>query len=72
MVTRRMRWERQVSRIEEERNIYRDFVVNREGKRALGRAQNRWNDNIKKGIKEMGLEIVDFIHPSEDRESGGL
>jgi hypothetical protein len=40
-----------VSRAEEKRKAYRVLMGNRERKRPLGRAENRLDDNIKKGIK---------------------
>jgi hypothetical protein len=37
-----------------------------EGKR-LGRLGNRWEDNIRMDIREIGLEGVDWFHLSQDR-----
>jgi hypothetical protein len=36
-----------------------------EGKRPLGRLMRRWEDNIKKDISEITLEVVDWIHLAE-------
>jgi hypothetical protein len=32
-----------------------------EGKRPVGRPRNRWIDNIKMGVLEIGLSVVDWI-----------
>jgi hypothetical protein len=37
-----------------------------EGKRPLGRARHRWEDNISAGLREMGLQVVDWIHLASD------
>jgi hypothetical protein len=33
-----------------------------EGKRPLGRPRRRWEDNIKMDLREIGLDVVDWIH----------
>jgi hypothetical protein len=38
------------------------------GKRPLGRPRRRWQDNIKMDIMDIGLEGVDWIHLSQDRD----
>jgi hypothetical protein len=48
METRRKRWEGQVSRIEGNRNAYRNLVGNPKGKKPLGRARHKLDGNIKK------------------------
>jgi hypothetical protein len=45
----------------EKRNVYRLLVGNPEGKRPLGRPRCRWMDNIKMGLLEIGLSVVDWI-----------
>jgi hypothetical protein len=46
----------------EMRNEYTMLVRNPEGKRPLGNPENRWKDNIKMYLKEIGWEGVDWIH----------
>ena len=36
--------------------------------RTLGRPRQRWEDNIKKNLKETGWESVDWFHLDQDRE----
>jgi hypothetical protein len=39
-----------------------------EGKRPLGRSRGRWEDNIRMNLTEIGWEVVDWIHLTEDRD----
>ena len=57
--SRRIRWEGHVVRMEEKRRIYRVLMEKPEGKRPLGRARRRWEDNIKMGLQEVGCGSVD-------------
>jgi hypothetical protein len=45
----------------EKRNVYRLLVGKPEGRRPLGRPRCRWIDNIKIGLLEIGLGVVDWI-----------
>jgi hypothetical protein len=45
------------------RNAYKDLVGKREEKRPLGRPRRRWEDNIRKDIREIGWECVKLIAP---------
>jgi hypothetical protein len=38
-----------------------------EGKRPLGRSRHRWTDNIKMGLLEIGLSVVDWSGLAQDR-----
>jgi hypothetical protein len=49
------------------RNVYRLLVGKPEGKRPLGRPRRRWIDNIKEDLLEIGLSVVDWIGPAQDR-----
>jgi hypothetical protein len=44
------------SRNGEKRNAYRILVGKPEGKRPLGRPRRRWEDNIKKDLREIKWE----------------
>jgi hypothetical protein len=48
-------------------NVYRLLVGKPEGKRPLGRPKRRWIDNIKMDILEIGLSVVHWIGPAQDR-----
>jgi hypothetical protein len=45
----------------EKRNAYRLLVGKLEGKRPLGRPRDRWLDNIKMNLLEIGWGGVDWI-----------
>jgi hypothetical protein len=42
----------------ETRNAYKILVGKPEGKRPLGRTRRRWVDNIKMGLREIGVTYV--------------
>jgi len=42
--------------------------VKPEGKRTLGRYWHRWEDNIRMELREIGWEVVDWIHLDQDRD----
>jgi hypothetical protein len=39
-----------------------------EGKRLLGTLGRRWEDNIRMGLREIGWEVVDWMHLDQDRD----
>jgi hypothetical protein len=53
--SRRMKWAGHVRR-REGRGVYRVLVGRPESKRPLGRPRRRWEDNIKMGLKEKGID----------------
>jgi hypothetical protein len=54
MKSRRMRWAPHVACMGKKRRAYGVFVGKPKGKRPLGRARRRWDDNMKMDIQEMG------------------
>jgi len=52
--SRRMRWAGHVARMGEGRGVHRVLVGKPVGKRPLGRSRNRWEDNIKMDLQEVG------------------
>ena len=52
--SRSMRWVGRVARMDERRGVYRVLVGKPEGKKPLGRARSRWEDNIKMAVQEVG------------------
>jgi hypothetical protein len=66
--SRRMKWAGHVARIWERRNAYRLWVGKPEGKRPLGRPINRWVDNIKMDLREVGWSDVDWIGLAQDMD----
>jgi hypothetical protein len=50
----------------ETRNEYRILVDKPEGRRPLGRPKRRWVDNIKRDLREIGLDGMDWIDLAQD------
>jgi hypothetical protein len=49
------------------RGVYRVLVGKPEGKRPLGRPRCRWEDNIKKDLREIGINGANWIQLAQDR-----
>jgi transposase len=45
----------------EERSVYRVLIGRPEGKRPLGRPRRSWEDNIKIGLREIGIDGAKWI-----------
>jgi hypothetical protein len=63
-----MRWAVQVARMGEERKVYKVLVGKPEGKRPLGRPRRRWENGIRKDLREIGLGCVDWNRLAQDRD----
>jgi hypothetical protein len=57
-----------MTRIGEERKVYKILVRKPEGKRPLGRPKRRWEDGIGMDLKETGWGCVDWIRLTQDRD----
>jgi hypothetical protein len=66
--SRRMRWAGHVAQMVEKRNSYRILVGMRGGKRPLGRPRRRLVDNIKKDLKEIKWDGIDWIDLAQNRD----
>jgi hypothetical protein len=53
--------------MEEGRGVYRVLVGRSEGKRPLGRPRRRWEDNTKLNLREIGIDVVNWIRLAQDR-----
>jgi hypothetical protein len=51
----------------EGRVIFRILVGTSVGKRPLGRPRRRWEDNIKMGLKEVGIDGANLIRLAQNR-----
>jgi hypothetical protein len=49
------------------RKAYIVLVGKLERKRLLGRLRRRWDDNIRKNLREIWWESVDWMHLSQNR-----
>jgi len=52
----------------ERRGVYRVLVGKPEGRRPLGRPRQRWEDNIRMGVREVGCGCVDWMELGQDRD----
>jgi hypothetical protein len=51
----------------EGRGVYRVLVGRPEGKRPLGRPRCRWEDNIKMDLREIEIDVLNWIWLAWDR-----
>jgi hypothetical protein len=51
----------------EGRVVYRVLVGKPEGKRPLERSRRRWEDNIKMDLREIGIDVANWIQLAQDR-----
>jgi hypothetical protein len=65
--SRRMRWAEHVARMGEGRGVHRVLVGRPEVKSPLGRPRRRWKDSIKMGLREIGIDEVNWIQLVQDR-----
>jgi hypothetical protein len=66
--SRRMRWAEHVTRMGDERNVYRVLIGKPEGKRPLGRPRSRWENGIRMDLRDIGWGSVDWIQLAQDRD----
>jgi hypothetical protein len=66
---RRMRWVGHVTNMGEVRGAYNILVGRPEGRSPLGRPRSRWEDNIKKDLREIRFGDVDWIHLVQDTDT---
>ena len=52
----------------EGRGVHRVLLGKHEGKRPLGRPINRWEDNIKVDLQEVGGSCGDWMELAQDRD----
>jgi hypothetical protein len=51
----------------EGRGVYRVLVGKPDGKRPLGRPRRMWEDNIKMGLREIGIDVANWIRLPQER-----
>jgi hypothetical protein len=67
--SRRMKRAGHVADMGERRGAYRVLVGKPVGKRPLKRARNRWEDNIKMDLQEVGCGGIDWCDLAQDRDT---
>jgi len=68
MIKSRLKWVGHVACMGEMRNVYKTFTGKPERKKPCGRQRHRLYDNIRKDLKEIGWESVDWIHLAQDKD----
>jgi len=53
------------------RNVYIISVGEPEGKRPLGGPRRRWEEYSRMDLREIGWEILDWMHLAQERTSSG-
>jgi hypothetical protein len=66
--SRRMRGAGHVACMGQIRKAYNILVGKSEGKRPLRRPRSRWEYNSRKDLREIGLEVVNWIHLAQNRD----
>jgi hypothetical protein len=70
--TRRLRWAGHVACIGQGRGVYRVLVGKPDGKRPLGRPRRRWKCNFKMDLREIGIDVANWIRLAQVGSSGGI
>lgn len=67
MKSKRLRWAGHVARMREKRRLYSILVGRPDGKRPLGRPRRRWEDNIRRDLREVGVRDENWLDTAQDR-----
>ena len=54
--------------MEEARSAVKSLTGTPIGKRPLGRARRRWEENIRMGLKELGINTRNWVDSAQDRD----
>ena len=57
-----------IARMEEGRSAFKILTGKPTGKRPLGRPRRRWEDNIRMGLKEIGINTRNWVDSAKDRD----
>ena len=66
--SRRLRWAGHVARMEEGRSGFKILTDTPAGKRPLGRPRCRWEDNIRMDLKEININMRNWVDSAQDRD----
>ena len=59
--SRRLRWAGHVARMEEGKSTFKILAGTPTGKRPLGKPKRRWEDNIRKDLKEIDVNTRNSV-----------
>ena len=54
--------------MEESRSAFKILTSTSTGKRLLGRARHRWEDNIRMDLKEIDINTRNWVDSAQDRD----
>ena len=66
--SRRLRWGDHVARMEEDRSTFKILTDTPAGRRHLGRSRRRWEDSIRMNIKEIAVNMRNWVDLAPDME----
>ena len=66
--SRRLRWAGHVAKIEKSRSAFKILTDTRTGKRPLGRLRRLWEFYIRMELKEIGINMRNWIYSAQDRD----
>ena len=66
--SRRLRWASHVVRLEEGRSAFKILIGKPTGKRPLGSLKHRWEHNIRMDLKEIGINMRNWVDSGQDRD----
>jgi hypothetical protein len=64
----RLRWIGHVARMKKGRSAFKILPDKHTGRRPLGRPRQRWEDNIRMGLKEIGTNTRNWVDSAQDRD----
>jgi len=67
MKSERLRWAGHVTQVGEKLRLYSIVVGKPEGKIPLGRPIRRWEDNIRRDLREVGVCDENWLNLAQDR-----
>ena len=66
--SRRLRWPGHISRLEEDKSSIKILTGTPAGRRPLGRPMRRCEDNVRRDLKEMGINRSNWVNSAQDRD----
>ena len=63
----RLRWAGHVARMEEGRSAFKILTGKPKGKRPLRRPSRRWEDDIRMGLEEIGINAAYWVDSAQDK-----
>ena len=66
--SRRLKWAVHIARMEGVRSSFKILTGKPTRKRPLGRPRRRWEDNIRMGLEEIGIDAGNWVDLAQDRD----